>query len=123
MRVVGPGTAKTLARMLEAVTGETGTAPEAAIPGYRIAGKTGTAQAIGANGRYDGGYVSSFVGFAPADNPQLLVEVVLDHPQGAHFGGVVSAPVFKTVMSFALRELGITPTGTRPPQWTLSLDK
>ena len=123
VRVVGPGTAKTLARMLEAVTGETGTAPEAAIPGYRIAGKTGTAQAIGANGRYDGGYVSSFVGFAPADNPQLLVEVVLDHPQGAHFGGVVSAPVFKTVMSFALRELGITPTGTRPPQWTLSLDK
>jgi cell division protein FtsI (penicillin-binding protein 3) len=123
VRVVSTQTARTLARMLEAVTGETGTAPEAAIPGYRIAGKTGTAQAIGANGRYDGGYVASFVGFAPAEAPKLLVEVVLDHPQGAHFGGVIAAPVFKTVMSFALRELGITPTGTPSPRWTLSFDK
>jgi cell division protein FtsI (penicillin-binding protein 3) len=122
VRVVSAHTATTLARMLEAVTGETGTAPEAQIGGYRIAGKTGTAQAL-TNGVYDGGYVASFVGFAPAEAPRLLVEVVLDHPQGSHFGGVVAAPVFRTVMSFALRQLGIAPTGSKPPRWTLSLDK
>jgi cell division protein FtsI (penicillin-binding protein 3) len=118
-RVVSPQTAKTLAHMLEAVTGESGTAPEAEIPGYRIAGKTGTAQGL-TNGRYDGGYVASFIGFAPADAPRLLVEVVIDHPTvGSHFGGVLAAPVFKQVMSFALQEFAIPPTGTKAAKQVL----
>jgi cell division protein FtsI (penicillin-binding protein 3) len=128
VRVVSPQVAHTLARMLEAVTTDSnGTGTAAQIPGYRVAGKTGTAQALsrGPDGvvRYDGGFVSSFIGFAPADAPRLLVEVVLDHPQGAHFGGVVAAPVFKQVMGFALREFAIPPTGTRAPTFTLRLDK
>ena len=104
--------------MLEAVTSNEGTAPAARIPGYRIAGKTGTAQRS-VNGHYSG-YTASFVGFAPADRPQLLVEVVIQNPRRGHFGGVVSAPVFHDVMSFALQSLGIAPTGTRPPRARLT---
>ena len=103
--------------MLEAVTTNEGTAPLARIPGYRIAGKTGTANRPNKNGGYSG-YTSSFVGFGPADKPQLLVEVVLQNPRSGHFGGLVAAPVFHRVMSFALQTLKIPPTGTRPPKVT-----
>lgn len=112
-RVVSAAVAHELSDMLEAVTSNEGTAPAARIPGYRIAGKTGTAQRS-VNGHYSG-YTASFVGFAPADKPQLLVEVVVQNPRLGHYGGVVSAPVFHDVMSFALQSLGIAPTGTRPP--------
>ena len=102
--------------MLEAVTTTEGTAPLARIPGYRIAGKTGTANRTNGHGGYGGaGYTSSFVGFAPADKPRLLVEVVLQNPRLGHFGGLVAAPVFHDVMSFALQSLKIAPTGTKPP--------
>jgi len=117
-RVISAKVARELSDMLEAVTSNEGTAPAARIAGYRIAGKTGTAQRP-VNGGYSG-YTASFVGFAPADKPQLLVEVVVQNPRRGHFGGVVSAPVFHDVMSFALQSLGITPTGTRPPKARLT---
>ena len=113
-RVVSPRTADQLARMLEAVTNEGGTATTARIDGYRVAGKTGTARKVGANGRYNGRYISSFVGFAPADAPRLVVSVSLDEP-GVIFGGVVAAPVFQKVMGFSLGTLRIPPSG-RPPE-------
>ena len=114
-RVISARVAAQLRDMLEAVTTNEGTAPLARIPGYRIAGKTGTANRPNKNGGYSG-YTSSFVGFGPADRPQLLVEVVLQNPRSGHFGGLVAAPVFHQVMSFALQTLKIPPTGTRPPK-------
>jgi cell division protein FtsI (penicillin-binding protein 3) len=113
--VVKPETAQQVERMLEAVTTNQGTAPEARIPGYRVAGKTGTAQRVDSSCGCYRGYTASFVGFAPADNPQLVTLVVLDNPIRGYYGGSVAAPVFKDVMSFALESLKIPPTGTAPP--------
>ena len=110
-RSIRSDTAATLRAVLESVTTVDGTAPDAAIDGYRIAGKTGTARKINANGSDYSGYVSSFVGFAPADDPHLVVEVILDNPKTAIFGGVVCAPIFHQIMSFALQTLRIPPTG------------
>ncbi len=112
-RVISSKTATQLQRMLEAVTNEGGTATAARIEGYRVAGKTGTARKVGSNGRYDGTYISSFVGFAPAEAPRLVVSVSLDEP-GVIFGGVVAAPVFGKLMSFSLGTLRIPPTGRVP---------
>lgn len=120
-RVIDAKVAHQLSDMLEAVTTNEGTAPLARIPGYRIAGKTGTANRPNGHGGYGGaGYTSSFVGFAPADDPKLLVEVVLQNPRKGHFGGLVAAPVFHNVMSFALQTLKIPPTGTKPPHAKLT---
>lgn len=120
-RVVNPAVAQQLRDMLEAVTSNEGTAPKARIAGYRVAGKTGTAQVP--NPRCHcyrgGGYTASFVGFAPADQPKLLVSVVLQKPAKDHFGGVIAAPIFRKVMSFALKSLRIAPTGTEPPTMQL----
>ncbi|CAN5876971.1 cell division protein FtsI [soil metagenome] len=105
-RVIQSETAKTLTEMLVGVTeGKDGTGSAAAIPGYRVAGKTGTAQKpkIGAPGY--SGYMASFVGFAPADNPKLVVAVVLDDPQ-PFLAGETAALTFKEVMEFGLRRLG-----------------
>ncbi|MQA83526.1 MAG: penicillin-binding protein 2 [Streptosporangiales bacterium] len=114
-RVIGEKTARQLSRMLEKVVSEEGTAPAAQIPGYRVAGKTGTAQRVDpACGCYRG-YTATFVGFAPADDPELVVQVVLQNPKRGHYGGVVAAPVFKDVMSFALKSRKIPPSGTKPP--------
>ena len=114
VQVVSPQTAQEVRDMLEAVTSDQGTAPAARIAGYRVAGKTGTANRADGHGGYSG-YTSSFVGFAPADDPQLVVEVVLQKPVNGHFGGEVAAPVFHDVMAFALQSLRIPPTGTTPP--------
>jgi cell division protein FtsI (penicillin-binding protein 3) len=114
-RVVSESTAKQVESMLEAVTTDQGTAPEARIDGYRVAGKTGTAQRVDPSCGCYRGYTASFVGFAPADDPQLVVLVVLDNPIRGHYGGAVAAPVFKDVMSFALESEKIPPTGTTPP--------
>jgi len=116
-RVVSAQTAATLRTMLEQVTSDNGTAPQARIDGYRIAGKTGTAYAVGADGKYNGKYVSSFVGMAPADNPRLVVEVVLN--QTDQYGSA-AAPVFKDVMGFALQTLGIPPNAQPAPVLPLS---
>jgi cell division protein FtsI (penicillin-binding protein 3) len=115
--VVPPSVAELMADMLVAVTEGEGTGVEAAIPGFRVAGKTGTAQKIDpGTGKYaDSHYVASFVGFVPADRPRLAIAVVLDDPLGGtHAGGSVAAPVFRRVGEMALRYLGVTPHGTVP---------
>jgi cell division protein FtsI (penicillin-binding protein 3) len=108
-RVVSSSTAQQMRLMMESVVGPNGTAAEAAIPGYRVAGKTGTAMRANGNGGYSG-YTASFIGFAPADVPRYVVSVVVQAPQGQHFGGLVAAPVFKKVMSFVLQAKHIAPT-------------
>jgi cell division protein FtsI (penicillin-binding protein 3) len=100
-------TARELRAMLEMVVQPGGTAPKAQIPGYRVAGKTGTANKL-EGGVYADKYVSSFVGFAPASDPRLIVAIMIDEPGIAkHFGGDLAAPVFAQVMGGALRTLGI----------------
>ncbi|SPL96010.1 Cell division protein FtsI [Peptidoglycan synthetase] [[Actinomadura] parvosata subsp. kistnae] len=114
-RVVSETTAKEIATMLESAVGEEGTGQLAAIDGYRVAGKTGTANRYDAElGRYDG-YTASFVGFAPADKPRLVVLSVLQNPKKGHFGGQLAAPVFKDVMTFAIKSKKIPPTGSAAP--------
>jgi cell division protein FtsI (penicillin-binding protein 3) len=117
-RVISTRTAREIIQMLEGVASNEGTAPGAQIPGYRVAGKTGTAEKVNpVCGCYrGGGYTASFAGFAPADDPQLVVQVVLQDPKGAHYGGEVAAPVFKDVMSFALQTRKIPPTGNKSPK-------
>ena len=111
-RVVSVETARTLRTMLESVVSNQGTAPSAAIPGYRIAGKTGTAMRFNdACGCYSG-YTASFIGMAPADKPAYVVSVAIQAPQGIHWGGYLGGPVFKKVMSYVLQAKHIPPTGT-----------
>lgn len=108
-RILHRSTATGLQAMLEGVLEPGGTASEVSVPGYTLAGKTGTAQ-IAENGTYsDTGYVANFVGFAPAEDPKLLVAVIVDEPQYAHTGGEVAAPVFGQIASFTLPYLGISP--------------
>lgn len=114
-RVVGPATAATVTSILEQVTGDQGTGTNAAIPGYRVAGKTGTAQRPNPAGRGYDGYFASFIGFAPANDPRLVVQVTVDNPQTSHFGGEVAAPVFHDVMSFALQSLQVPSDGSPAP--------
>jgi cell division protein FtsI (penicillin-binding protein 3) len=102
--------------MLESVVSEDGTAPKAAIPGYRVAGKTGTANRIDDSCGCYRGYTASFIGLAPADNPTLVVAVFLQNPRNGHFGGVLAGPVFKKVMTFALEHSRTPPTGTTRPR-------
>jgi cell division protein FtsI/penicillin-binding protein 2 len=108
-RVISRRTSTRLQNMLEGVLGPTGTAPEAAVPGYDIAGKTGTAEKAEAGGYSESKFVASFIGFAPARNARLLVAVIVDEPGGTHTGGSVAAPAFERIASFALPYLGIPP--------------
>ena len=105
--VLTPATARAVRHMLEMVVSPGGTAPKAQVTGYRVAGKTGTAHKL-EDGRYVNRYVSSFVGFAPASNPRLLIAVTIDEPSGGqYYGGSVAAPCFSNVMGAALRLLGV----------------
>jgi cell division protein FtsI (penicillin-binding protein 3) len=108
-RVISPETARAVTRILEGVVTE-GTGGKAAISGFRVAGKTGTAQKIDPRtGAYsDSKFVSSFVGYVPADNPRLAMIVVIDEPQGESWGGAVAAPVFNRVGEQALSYLGVS---------------
>jgi cell division protein FtsI/penicillin-binding protein 2 len=110
-RVISATSAAQLRTMLEGVFGAGGTASEVSIPGYILAGKTGTANKIDpTTGTYSQSkYVSSFVGFAPARDPKLLVSVMVDEPQGSIYGGKVAAPAFGDIMKFSLGYLGIPP--------------
>ena len=120
-RVVSAGTAKQVRDMLEAVVGKGGTGENAKIPGYRIGGKTGTAAYVDPNtGRYSRDVVASFIGMAPADNPQLIVAVSLVAPQHGRYGGEVAAPVFKKVTTYALQAKHIPPSGTKSPRLALT---
>lgn len=109
-RVVSRRTAQAVRKMLEMVTQPGGTATRAQVAGYRVAGKTGTAHKLDGATYAADRYVSSFVGFAPASNPRLVIAVMIDEPGGKHYyGGEVAAPVFSNVMAGALRLLGVTP--------------
>jgi cell division protein FtsI (penicillin-binding protein 3) len=120
-RVVSHQTASDVSRMLEGVVSPEGTAEEAQIPGYRVAGKTGTADYYdAAAGRYSG-RTASFIGYAPADDPQIVVAVIIQKPTYPFFGGYVSGPVFKDVTTYALQELKIPPTGRKAPEVTLKV--
>ncbi|MGW1036193.1 peptidoglycan D,D-transpeptidase FtsI family protein [Streptomyces antibioticus] len=121
-RVVSEKTAKTLARMLESVVDDReGTGTKARIPGYRVAGKTGTANRVDpATGKYKG-YTSSFAGFAPADNPRVTVYCAIQNAtKGSYFGGQICGPIFKQVMEFALKTLQVPPTGAKPASLPVS---
>jgi cell division protein FtsI (penicillin-binding protein 3) len=117
-RVVSKKAAATVTRMMEAVTAPDGTAPAAAIDGYRVAGKTGTAWRVNpVTGRYvHGQNTVSFMGFAPADNPRFLTYIVLDKPFANAGGGSTAAPVFHDIMSMALERFGVAPTGSKIPK-------
>jgi cell division protein FtsI/penicillin-binding protein 2 len=109
-RVISEATAASVRRMLEGVLGPGGTASGAHIDGYVLAGKTGTAEKPDEHGGYSKTkFVASFVGFAPARNPKLLVTVMVDEPQGDIYGGTIAAPAFKEITSFALNYLRIAP--------------
>ena len=108
--VISPRTAMAVRKMLEMVTQPGGTATRAQVAGFRVAGKTGTAHKFSGAAYASDRYISSFVGFAPASNPRLIIAVMLDEPGGrSYYGGEVAAPVFSTVMAGALRLLGIEP--------------
>ncbi len=107
-RVISRATALAVSRMLEMVVKPGGTAPRAQISGYRVAGKTGTAHKLEGNGYAKDRYISTFVGYAPASSPRLIIAVMLDEPSaGQYFGGMVAAPVFSQVMAGALRILSV----------------
>ena len=86
-----------------------GTGTEAAVPGYQVAGKTGTAQKPGPHGYTTGKYVASFVGFVPASRPRLVILVAVDEPQTVIWGGSVAAPAFSEIAKFALQYLEVPP--------------
>jgi cell division protein FtsI (penicillin-binding protein 3) len=109
-RIVSEQTAREVREMLERVVAEGGTAPLAGIPGYRVGGKTGTAQAINPDcGCYDGATVGSFIGMAPIEDPELVVGVTLVRPAVQQFGGELAGPVFREVMTYALQARHVAP--------------
>ena len=113
-RAVKAGAAKQVRAMLEAAVREGGTGTNAAIPGYRVGGKTGTAQYVDPQtGTYGRGVMASFIGMAPVDAPELVVGVFLMNPKAGRYGGEVAAPVFKRVLTYALQAERVPPTGTK----------
>ena len=115
VRVFSEQTAREMRAMLEMAVQPGGTAPKAQVAGYRVAGKTGTANKL-EGGTYANKFVSAFVGFAPASDPRLIVAVMIDEPSaGKYYGGEVAAPVFSAVMAGALRALGVPPDDTPRP--------
>ncbi len=108
-RVISPEVAAEVRRMLEGVLAAGGTASEVSVPGYTLAGKTGTAE-VAENGTYsETKYIASFIGFAPARDPHLLAAVIVDQPQGEIYGGSVAAPAFGQIAAMALPYLGVAP--------------
>jgi len=112
-RIFSTSTALTMRAMLETVTGPEGSAIKARVPGYRVAGKTGTAYKV-EHGVYVKKYIASFCGFAPVSNPRIIVAVMVDEPDpsGPHYGGQVAAPLFSTITANALRTLNVAPDTT-----------
>lgn len=115
-RVVSRHAADQVALMMEQVVGDEGTAPDANIDGYRVAGKTGTAQRVDEScGCYDGSFTVSFAGFAPADDPRFVVYVVVQEPRDGSGGGATGGPVFHDLMAATLEKFGVPPTGSLSP--------
>jgi len=108
-RILAPGIDRELRTLLKGVVSDQGTARLAAIPGYTVAGKTGTAQKPGPHGYIPGAYVATFVGMVPASNPHLVVLVSVDEPRGQIYGGLVAAPAFEQIASFDLQYLEVPP--------------
>jgi cell division protein FtsI (penicillin-binding protein 3) len=108
-RVISRTTSAQVSRMLEGVLAAGGTATEAQVDGYTLAGKTGTAEKAIPGGYSKTDFIASFIGYAPAKNPRLLVAVMVDTPRGSYYGGVVAAPVFQKIVSFALPYLRVPP--------------
>ncbi|MGW4034028.1 penicillin-binding transpeptidase domain-containing protein [Streptomyces sp. NPDC004838] len=123
-RVVSEKTARTLATMLESVVGdEEGTGTKARIPGYRVAGKTGTANRVDPETGTYKGYTASFAGFAPADKPRVTVYCAIQNPtEGSYFGGQICGPIYQKVMEFALKTLQVPPTGEKPAGLPVTFD-
>lgn len=116
-RVVSERAADQVAAMMEQVVGDEGTAPDANIAGYRVAGKTGTAQRVDEScGCYDGSFTVSFAGFAPADDPRFVVYVAVHEPRDGNGGGATGGPVFHDLMAATLQKFGVPPTGARSPR-------
>ena len=110
MRVVSERTAKTIREMLERVVADGGTAPMAGIPGYRVGGKTGTAQVIDPEcGCYNGDTIGSFIGMAPIEDPELVIAVTIVKPKVTQMGGELAGPVFREVMTYALQAQRVAP--------------
>ncbi len=114
VRVVSAKTARQVRQMMERVVSPDGTAPQTAIPGYRIGGKTGTAERFDAACGCYRGYTASFVGVAPADQPRIVVGAWLDNPVNGRYGGVLAGPVVTDVTTAALQSLGVPPSGSAP---------
>ena len=108
-RILAPSVDREMRTMLKGVVSDQGTAELAAIPGYTVAGKTGTAQKPGPHGYIPGAYVATFVGMVPASNPRLVVLVSVDEPHGQIYGGTVAAPAFEQIASFDLQYLEVPP--------------
>jgi len=118
-QVVTPATCKLMVEALKTVATKDGTAPEAALDHYVVAGKTGTAQKAGKGGYEDGKFVASFIGFFPADDPQICISIVMDEPKNGHYGGRLCAPVFHDVAERIANYLNIRPDngdGHTPPE-------
>ncbi|HVV00215.1 MAG TPA: penicillin-binding transpeptidase domain-containing protein, partial [Verrucomicrobiae bacterium] len=108
-QVIGEAAAKNMVTALKTVVSPMGTAPQAALEHYTVAGKTGTAQKPGPGGYAPGKYFSSFIGFFPADAPEICIAITLDEPKGSHYGGETAAPVFKEIAMRAANYLNIRP--------------
>ncbi|MBF0096543.1 MAG: penicillin-binding protein 2 [Magnetococcales bacterium] len=122
-RVIKPETSATMRQILALAVGPEGTAPQARVEGYTVAGKTGTARkAIGNQGYVRGHYFSSFVGFVPADKPKLLIYVGIDEPKGVFYGGLVAAPIFREIAQEVLPLLSIFPENRVDPELPALLD-
>jgi cell division protein FtsI (penicillin-binding protein 3) len=113
-KVVSGETAKKVTMLLKGTTEKGGTGEGAVPAGYEVAGKTGTAQKVDSllGGYSENRYISGFMGFAPADEPKIALLVIIDEPQGGHYGGVVAAPIFKAIMEKVLPSLHVVPNGT-----------
>jgi cell division protein FtsI (penicillin-binding protein 3) len=114
-RVISARTARTVRAIMKTVITEGGTGVNAALEGYTVCGKTGTARKLDESGSYSkSNYIASFVGFTPAEKPKLAIAVIIDEPQGQYYGGTVAAPVFQRIARETLNYLNIPPeSGTK----------
>jgi cell division protein FtsI/penicillin-binding protein 2 len=115
-QVVGETAAKQMVTALKKVVSPEGTAPKAALEHYSVAGKTGTAQKAGVGGYVPGKHVASFIGFFPADYPELCISIVMDEPRHGYYGGQTAAPLFRQVAERAANYLNIGPDHVEPRQ-------
>jgi len=120
-QVISESASKEMVTALKTVVSTNGTAPKAALEHYTVAGKTGTAQKAGPGGYLPGKYFSSFVGFFPADDPEICISVTMDEPKGEHYGGQTAAPIFKQIAERAANYLNIRPEDGETPSLTDSV--